>query len=233
MTPSSSSIDCLNGNPPSPTPYTVLATVSTCRVESYTPYNPRVKLAAALTTLLITTLTWASNLNTCAPYIRSHVNTLTSAAAEFNIPPELLTALVKQESYGDPNATLYYRGSGPQLEALYRSQAPRWDAALKMGWTYHDLASSMGLTQMLGSTAWSMGAHYPPSKLLEPSLNLRLGARYLSDMRDRFGSWETALEAFNAGETRVANGDIPLMSVGYAERIINEWGRLLACEGRQ
>ena len=45
--------------------------------------------------------------------------------------------------------------------------------------------------------------HYNPSQLYTPPENLQLGTRYFKTMVDKFGSFEYALAAYNAGSDRV------------------------------
>jgi len=45
--------------------------------------------------------------------------------------------------------------------------------------------------------------HYNPSQLFTPTVNLQLGTRYFKTMVDKFGSFEYALAAYNAGSDRV------------------------------
>ena len=45
--------------------------------------------------------------------------------------------------------------------------------------------------------------HFTPSQLYTPTVNLQLGTRYFKSMVDKFGSFEYALAAYNAGDDRV------------------------------
>jgi soluble lytic murein transglycosylase len=45
--------------------------------------------------------------------------------------------------------------------------------------------------------------HFAPSQLLTPAVNLQLGTRYFREMVDKFGAFEYALAAYNAGSNRV------------------------------
>lgn len=64
---------------------------------------------------------------------------------------------------------------------------------------------AIGLTQLMPSTAEELGVD--PE---DPVQNLTGGARYLGAQFKRFGSWELALAAYNAGPTRVARlGAVP------------------------
>lgn len=54
---------------------------------------------------------------------------------------------------------------------------------------------AMGLMQLMPETARALGVSDP----FDPEQNLRGGARYLAQQFERFGSWERALAAYNAG----------------------------------
>ena len=58
----------------------------------------------------------------------------------------------------------------------------------------------VGLGQVLPSTARGLGID--PQKLWDPRLNLETSARYLAIQYRRFGRWELALAAYNAGPGR-------------------------------
>ena len=47
------------------------------------------------------------------------------------------------------------------------------------------------------------GENYEPGMLYDPETNIRFGTYYLSILYERFGVWETAFAAYNAGPSRV------------------------------
>lgn len=64
---------------------------------------------------------------------------------------------------------------------------------------------AVGLAQLMPGTADQLGVDET-----DPQSNLEGGARYLSMMYARFGSWKLALAAYNAGPEAVeASGDVP------------------------
>ncbi|MGM9647681.1 MAG: lytic transglycosylase domain-containing protein [Eubacteriales bacterium] len=74
-----------------------------------------------------------------------------------------------------------------------------------------DAVSSVGargLMQMMPATFAEMqgylGETYDADALFEPQISIRYGTYYLSRMYDRFGDWEVAFAAYNAGPTAVS-----------------------------
>jgi soluble lytic murein transglycosylase-like protein len=52
-------------------------------------------------------------------------------------------------------------------------------------------------------TARELG--YTPEEMNDPAKAADAGARYVRKMYDRFGDWDSAVEAYNAGPARVAH----------------------------
>ena len=122
------------------------------------------------------------------------------ALNKYYVDPALLAALVIQESGGNPDA---YRHE-PEYQTKYVTGQARWNRARALGWTDDELATSWGLTQVLGTTAWEMGFKYPPDKILDPASNLTLGAKYLRMKLDQYkGNTVEALLAYNGGDGAV------------------------------
>ena len=69
-------------------------------------------------------------------------------------------------------------------------------------------ANAVGLMQLLPVTGKKVAKeqkirHFNPSQLFVPGVNMQLGTRYFRSMVDKFGSFEYALAAYNAGSDRV------------------------------
>jgi soluble lytic murein transglycosylase len=88
--------------------------------------------------------------------------------------------------------------------------------------------NALGLMQILPRTGHALAheAGLPwrgPETLFDPVTNVRLGVRYLEQLVERFGDVPTALAAYNAGPTRVAD----LLRQGhpvpsrYADRVMS------------
>lgn len=68
--------------------------------------------------------------------------------------------------------------------------------------------NAVGLMQLLPKTGKLVAKeekmrHFRANQLLTPSVNLQLGTKYFRTMVDKFGSFEYALAAYNAGDDRV------------------------------
>lgn len=60
-----------------------------------------------------------------------------------------------------------------------------------------------GLMQVMPGTAVELG--YKPEDMHDPEKSADAGAKYVRKMYDRFGDWDSAVEAYNAGPARVAH----------------------------
>lgn len=97
-------------------------------------------------------------------------------AAANGLDPYLVASLIRQESEFNPDAV--------------------------------SSANALGLMQLLPSVGKGVARqekipHFSPQELFTPTINLRLGTRYFRSMVDKFGSFEYALAAYNAGDNRV------------------------------
>lgn len=137
---------------------------------------------------------------------------LQHSGASGGLDPDLLQALMREESALDPRA---------------------------LSW-----AGALGLCQLMPTTAWGVAAQLKLKRpttaaLLEPDLNIRLGARYLADLLKRQKAVRPyALASYNAGEGAVARWRraapnatldewvemIPLAETrGYVKRVLRSW----------
>ena len=74
-----------------------------------------------------------------------------------------------------------------------------------------------GITQLMPTTAKKPGYGIEPVKDRSESEYLRVGKQYLQKMYDKFGDWEKALAAYNAGVGNVMKAE------GKAERFGGDW----------
>ncbi|HWZ54384.1 MAG TPA: transglycosylase SLT domain-containing protein [Candidatus Acidoferrales bacterium] len=111
-----------------------------------------------------------------AAYPMPFAGSIQQWSAHAGLDPSLTAGLIRQESAFDPEA--------------------------------HSGANAIGLMQLLPKTARHLASlskvGYSRARLTDPDYNVRLGTLYLSGLRKDFGSVESALAAYNAGEERVA-----------------------------
>lgn len=74
-----------------------------------------------------------------------------------------------------------------------------------------------GITQLMPKTAAKPGYGITPAKDKSEAEYLRVGKEYLQKMYDKFGDWEKALAAYNAGVGTVMKAE------GKAERFGGDW----------
>ena len=104
-----------------------------------------------------------------------YADVVEASADEFGLPPELVYAVILTESSFDADAV--------------------------------SSAGAKGLMQLTDDTnewvAWRLGEESEPSRIFEPGLNIRRGCYLLSYLYERFGGWNEAHAAYNAGVGRV------------------------------
>jgi soluble lytic murein transglycosylase len=111
-----------------------------------------------------------------ALFPKAYWSDLKLSAAANGLDPYLVASLIRQESEFNPNAV--------------------------------SRANAVGLMQLLPKTGKLVAKEvklkrYSASQLYTPAVNLQLGTRYFRGMVDKFGSFEYALAAYNAGSDRV------------------------------
>lgn len=83
-------------------------------------------------------------------------------------------------------------------------------------------AGARGLMQIMPETQKELGLDDP----FDPESNIEAGVRYLRMMYDRFGSWELALAAYNAGPAQVERyGAVPPFpeTLRYVDEVMKRW----------
>jgi len=111
-----------------------------------------------------------------ALFPRAYWIDLKKFSADNSLDPFLVASLIRQESEFNPNAV--------------------------------SRANAVGLMQLLPKVGKGVAREeklkrFSTSQLFQPDVNLRLGTRYFRGMVDKFGSFEYALAAYNAGSERV------------------------------
>jgi soluble lytic murein transglycosylase-like protein len=124
--------------------------------------------------------------------------TLVEVERESGVSALLLVALIQQESRFDPLA------KGP------RGSLGLMQVRLFVG---EDFAARKGIPWQGERT------------LLDPAENIRIGAGYLAELLERFGSQELALTAYNMGPTRLAlrlaHGDVT--TPAFVSRVLRDY----------
>jgi hypothetical protein len=117
-----------------------------------------------------------------------------------------------------------------RIEAVRAAQAEGIPADLYLrlvgaesGWNprARSPVGALGFAQLMPGTARGLGVNP-----LDPIQNLRGGARYLAQQYRRFGSWDKALAAYNAGPGAVAKyGGVPPFkeTQAYVRKILAGW----------
>lgn len=132
-------------------------------------------------------------------------------AGQLQIPEKLLTAMVLVESGGEECSIRYephYRwlynphGVKPKYSTIETEQQ-----AQKMSW---------GPLQIMGATAREIGYRGWLPHLCGPA-GVEWGAKYLKRLHDRYGNWNDAIAAYNAGSPRRVDGKY--VNQGYVDKI--------------
>jgi soluble lytic murein transglycosylase len=111
-----------------------------------------------------------------ALFPKAYWSDLKRSSTDNGLDPYLVASLIRQESEFNPNAV--------------------------------SRANAVGLMQLLPKTGRLVAKEvklkrYSASQLYTPAVNLQLGTRYFRGMVDKFGGFEYALAAYNAGSDRV------------------------------
>ena len=108
-------------------------------------------------------------------YPLHYTETVELTADEFGLPLEMVYAVILTESSFDADAVSY--------------------------------VGAKGLMQLTDDTnewvAWRLGEEVEPDRIFEPEINIRRGCYLLAYLYERYGGWNEALAAYNAGIGRV------------------------------
>lgn len=130
-----------------------------------------------------------------------------AAASRWAVPWELLKAITKVESSGNPWAMCF------EPAYNYLVGAPR------IGTTEHAAQkTSYGVCQVMGAVARELGfkgAYL--TELCDPEVGLDLGAKHLAKYFNRYNVWEMAVASYNAGAPR--RGPSGYLNQGYVDKV--------------
>ena len=111
-----------------------------------------------------------------ASYALPYLQFIRQHASQAGVDPMLTAGLIRQESAFQPDA--------------------------------HSNMNAYGLMQLEPKTARTLAkrakVRYSTAALFDPDFNIRIGTIYLAGLRASYGTDESALAAYNAGETRVS-----------------------------
>lgn len=116
------------------------------------------------------------------------------AADMFQLDPQLVEAVVRTESSGNPRA--------------YRFEPAFWDRYLANDPKYNKqvprrVSASYGLMQVMYPTARELGWVGEPEQLFVPEVSLTLGCKLLAkNLKWADGNMDAALAAYNGGRTK-------------------------------
>ena len=113
-----------------------------------------------------------------AAYPKEYDEYVEQYATEYQIPREIVWAIIKVESDFDPRA---------------RSSVGAMGLMQMMPSTFDWLTSDEHL-----------GEHLPANSLYTPEVSIRYGAYYLHYLYEKFENWETVFAAYNGGEGNVS-----------------------------
>lgn len=124
------------------------------------------------------------------------------AAFAANVPPEIMSGIVSAESNWNNSPNSNSAKCGVNCIA--------------------SRVCAIGLAQVLPSTARDMGV---TSDLCNPANSLIAGAKYIRRLYSKYGNWETAIRAYNAGPGNVDRGNVGSGTIAYADKVLREADR--------
>lgn len=139
--------------------------------------NRRTKVIIAISLLLVFAVCSVFTVNFIKKqlYPREFKEYVEKYSSEFSVPEPLVYAVIRCESDFNPNVK--------------------------------SNAGAVGLMQLMPSTLeWLsklLNEDAPTGEITDPETNIKYGTFYLAYLYNKFGSWETAIAAYNAGHGRV------------------------------
>lgn len=188
-----------------------------CRDGHYTYYDSAAALAQAMG--------WTSLVQLAPPPIplvaleETYLPIIRVQASSFDLPPELVRAMVAQESTFQP-----YRNRFEQdfYDSYIKGKKLDFVPPLCLKITEAlGRATSWGLFQIMGATARELGFRGWFPELCQLEVGLEWGCRYLASLRRRFGheGWAVVVRAYNGGPGGRANA-----SNHYPDEVLEKLG---------
>lgn len=140
---------------------------------------------------------------------------ITAASEIFEIDPNLVAAIIQTESAGNPWRI--------RLEPTYAYlNAPeRWAKRLGISKESEVCCQkiSFGLMQLMGGTARDMGYEEHLIELVDPTIGIYWGCKYLASRISKYKSVKAAVASYNAGSLRL-NKDGEIVNQAYIDRVM-------------
>lgn len=123
---------------------------------------------------------------------------ITKVSKAYNVDKDLIAAIIKKESYGDPCATRYE----DHYKWLYNPE--HFAKSLQISKSTEEIhqKTSWGLMQVMGAVAREMGHEGHIVNLCIPEIGLTYGTKYLKKLIKKYENIEDAIAAYNAGTPR-------------------------------
>ena len=139
-----------------------------------------------------------------------HHETASRWAVRYSLPVSVVEALIFVESGDDPWAVRFeptwkWYLSIDNWARRVKISLPTERACQQMSW---------GLMQIMGTVARELGWTGSIPAILDPETNVMLGCRKLWELRERWGTIERALAAYNAGSPKSRVGQ------AYAKKVM-------------
>jgi len=122
---------------------------------------------------------------------------------EYQIPADLIRAIIKIESNNNKYAVRYER----RYEWLYEPE--NYTSGLQTLDTEKEMQkTSWGLMQIMGALARELGFEgIYLSELVDPDLNIKLGTKHLANLYEKYDNYLDIISAYNQGSPERVEGN--------------------------
>ncbi len=126
------------------------------------------------------------------------LTTIITMTQSAQIPPEMVLAIIAVESGGDSHAARMVPTYPYTMPQAVRPATCSLDTELSLQ------RMSLGLMQVMGATARSVGYEGWLTGLVDPKTNIEIGIAYLASLMSRYGGQghDAVIAAYNAGAPR-------------------------------
>jgi len=142
-----------------------------------------------------------------------------SAKYEVNIDPEVIEAIIRVESSGNPWAVRHE----PRFLVWLKTRIKSLNSVATQTTEYQLRSTSFGLGQIMGQTARELGFNEPYlTQLCDPDINIRYTCKYFGKLLRRYrGEEHWAISAYNAGSAR-KNSMGKFVNQQYVNKVLKE-----------